>query len=181
MKYIRKFIISAVLITIVIGLFYLADREKYFIGKSYFDYELLPYGIRPEYFCNPDQFGDGLKYEFKIEVNRYSLYGGSFYGGRSSCFCDSTFDSYFIIKRITGYYFSKNSFFAVCYDTNNKLHYITPFVREDIGNYIMMINANVEADSLRGLRYIKVPDPITVKDYYENYNLWKRIPLWLKW
>ena len=48
------------------------------------------------------------------------------------------------------------------------------------GNDIVMINADVEADSLKGLRYIEALDPITVKDYYENYNLWRRIPLWLK-
>jgi len=175
MKHLKKFIAPTILITIVVGLFYFADREKYFIGKSYFDYKLLPYGLRPDYYCNPCQMGDCMKYEFQIVVNGFEGYGKG-----TACYCDSTLDGHFIIKRIVGYYFSESSFFAVCYDTNNKVHYITPFVRKDKGNDIVMINANVEAESLRGLRYIEAPDPITVEDYYENYNLWRRIPLWLK-
>jgi hypothetical protein len=174
MKHLKKFIIPTILITVVVGLFYFADREKYFIGKSYFDYKLLPYGLRPEYFCNPDQFGDGMKYEFKIKMEEYTYFPDC------CCYCDSNLDRILIIERIVGYYFSESSFFAVCYDTNNKVHYITPFVLDDNGNDIVMINANVEAESLRGLRYIEAPDPITVEDYYENYNLWRRIPLWLK-
>ncbi len=89
----------------------------------------------------------------------------------------SLLNSDFTIKRIVGYYFSENSFVAVCYDTKNKMHYIKPF---DKGNDIVMINTSVEVASFRGLRYIQVPDPITVEDYDENYGLWRRIGLWLK-
>jgi hypothetical protein len=174
MKHLKKFIAPTILITIVVGLFYFADREKYFIGKSYFDYKLLPYGLRPEYYCNPYKMGDHMKYEFKIKVNGFEDYGEG-----TACYCDSTRDRYFIIKRIVGYYFSENSFYAVCYDTNNKLHYIAPFIHGK-GDDIVFINAVVAVDSLKTLRYIQAPDPITVDDYYENYNLWKRITLCLK-
>lgn len=57
------------------------------------------------------------------------------------------------------------------------MHYIKPF---DKGNDIVMINTSVEVASFRGLRYIQVPDPITVEDYDENYGLLRRIGLWLK-
>lgn len=174
MKYLIKFKIITILI-VVIGLFYFADREKYYIGKSYFDYKLLPYGLRPIYYCNPCQMGDCMKYEFQIVVNGFEGYGKG-----TACYYDSNLDRHFTIKRIVGYYFSEDDFFAVCYDTNNKLHYITPFVREDKENDIVMINASIEVDSLKGLRYVQAPDPITVEDYNENYNLWRRIPLWLK-
>lgn len=174
MKYLKKFIILTILITFVVGLFYYVDREKYFIGKSYFDYKLLPYGLRPEYYCSPCQMGDHWKYEFQIVVNGFEGYGKG-----TACYCDSTRDRYFIIKRIVGYYFSENSFYAVCYDTNNKLHYIAPFIHGKEKD-IVFINASVAIDSLKALRYIQVPDPITVEDYYENYGLWRRIGLWLK-
>lgn len=174
MKYLKKFIILTILITFVVGLFYYVDREKYFIGKSYFDYKLLPYGLRPEYYCSPCQMGDHWKYEFQIVVNGFEGYGKG-----TACYCDSTRDRYFIIKRIVGYYFSENSFYAVCYDTNNKLHYIAPFIHGKEKD-IVFINASVAIDSLKALRYIQVPDPISVDDYYENYGLWRRIGLWLK-
>ena len=174
MKYLKKFIILTILITFVVGLFYYVDREKYFIGKSYFDYKLLPYGLRPEYYCSPCQMGDHWKYEFQIVVNGFEGYGKG-----TACYCDSTRDRYFIIKRIVGYYFSENSFYAVCYDTNNKLHYIAPFIHGKEKD-IVFINASVAIDSLKALRYIQVPDPITVEDYDENYGLWRRIGLWLK-
>lgn len=174
MRYLKNFILPTILITFVVGSFYIGDRMKYYIGRSYFDYKLLPYGLRPEYYCNPYELY-GMKYEFKIVVNGFEGYGEG-----TACYCDSTLDEHFIIKRITGYYFNENSFFAVCYDTNNKLHYITPFVRQDKENDIVMINASARADTLRGLRYIETPDPITVEDYYDNYNLWRRIALWLK-
>ena len=174
MKYLKKFIILTILITFVVGLFYYVEREKYFIGKSYFDYKLLPYGLRPDYYCNPCQMGDCMKYEFQIVVNGFEGYGKG-----TACYCDSTLDGHFIIKRIVGYYFSESSFFAVCYDTNNKLHYIAPFIHGKEKD-IVFINASVAIDSLKALRYIQAPDPITVDDYYENYNLWKRITLCLK-
>lgn len=174
MKYLKKFIILTILITFVVGLFYYVDREKYFIGKSYFDYKLLPYGLRPEYYCNPYKMGDRMKYEFKIKVNGFEDYGEG-----TACYCDSTIDGHFIIKRIVGYYFSENSFYAVCYDTNNKLHYKAPFIHGKEKD-IVFINASVAIDSLKALRYIQAPDPISVDDYYENYGLWRRIGLWLK-
>lgn len=174
MKYLKKFIILTILITFVVGLFYYVDREKYFIGKSYFDYKLLPYGLRPEYYCSPCQMGDHWKYEFQIVVNGFEGYGKG-----TACYCDSTRDGHFIIKRIVGYYFSENSFYAVCYDTNNKLHYIAPFIHGKEKD-IVFINASVAIDSLKVLRYIQAPDPISVDDYYENYGLWRRIGLWLK-
>lgn len=174
MKYLKKFIILTILITFVVGLFYYVDREKYFIGKSYFDYKLLPYGLRPEYYCSPCQMGDHWKYEFQIVVNGFEDYGEG-----TACYCDSTIDGHFIIKRIVGYYFSESSFFAVCYDTNNKLHYIAPFIHGKEKD-IVFINASVAIDSLKALRYIQAPDPISVDDYYENYGLWRRIGLWLK-
>lgn len=174
MKYLKKFIILTILITFVVGLFYYVDREKYFIGKSYFDYKLLPYGLRPDYYCNPCQMGDCMKYEFQIVVNGFEGYGKG-----TACYCDSTLDGHFIIKRIVGYYFSENSFYAVCYDTNNKLHYIAPFIHGKEKD-IVFINASVAIDSLKALRYIQAPDPISVDDYYENYGLWRRIGLWLK-
>lgn len=174
MKYLKKFIIPTILIAVVVGLFYFVDRGKYFIGKNYFDYQLLPYGLRPKYYCNPYKMGDRMKYEFKIKVNGFEDYGEG-----TACYCDSTRDRYFIIKRIVGYYFSENSFYAVCYDTNNKLHYIAPFIHGKEKD-IVFINASVAIDSLKALRYIQAPDPISVDDYYEKYNLWKRIPLWLK-
>ena len=94
MKYLKKFIILTILITFVVGLFYYVDREKYFIGKSYFDYKLLPYGLRPEYYCSPYQMGDHWKYEFQIVVNGFEDYGEG-----TACYNDSTRDRYFIIKK----------------------------------------------------------------------------------
>ena len=86
----------------------------------------------------------------------------------------------FTIKRIEGYYYSKDSFFALCHDKENKKHYITPLSHGKTKD-ILLIETNISKEELKKLRYIKVPEPISVKEYYENYNFFSRIPLWLRW
>lgn len=174
MKYLNRFIICTILISIVIGLFYKIDRDRYFIGKSYFDYKLLPYGLRPEFHCHPYKVGNRMKYEFQIVANEFESYGEG-----TGCYYDSNCENSFTIKKITGYYFGDNSFIAVCYDTNNKLHYIAPYDKGK-GNDVVFINTNVTEKAFRKLKYIQAPTPIATEDYYANYNLWKRIILWIK-
>ena len=160
---------------IVIGLFIKFDRDRYFIGKSYIDYKLLPFGLQPKFYSHSYTKGNRMKYEFQIIANGFEGYGEG-----TGCFCNKDLQGSFTIKRIEGYYYSKDSFFALCHDKGNKKHYITPLIHGKTKD-VLLIETNISKEELKKLRYIKVPEPISVKEYYENYNFFSRIPLWLRW
>ena len=161
------------IVCIAIGLFIKLDRDRYFIGKSCFDYKLLPYGLQPKYYSHSYKNGNRVKYEFQIIANGFEGYGGG-----TSCFCNKDREGSFTIKRIEGYYYGKETFFALCLDNENKKHYITPFVNVRTKD-ILLIEANASKEELKRLRYVKVPEPVSVKEYYENYNYFSRILMWL--
>lgn len=161
------------IVCIAIGLFIKLDRDRYFIGKSCFDYKLLPYGLQPKYYSHSYKNENRVKYEFQIIANGFEGYGEG-----TSCFCNKDREGSFTIKRIEGYYYGKETFFALCLDNENKKHYITPFVNVRTKD-ILLIEANVSKEELKRLRYVKVPEPVSVKEYYENYNYFSRILMWL--
>ena len=172
--YCKKIHIYIFIVCLVIGLFIKIDKNRYFVGKSYFDYKLLPHGLQPKFHSHSYKKGNRMKYEFQIVANGFEGYGEG-----TSCFSNKDMKGCFTIKRIEGYYYSKEFFFVHCYDSNDKIHYITPFVHGKTKD-VLLIDTIISENKLKMLKYIKVPEPISVKEYNENYNFISRILLWLK-
>ena len=136
--------------------FFYYDVKRYYVGRSFFDYYLLP--------MNSNTFAArwGPKYK-RYFYFIYNDYAGIIFGCHSRAYKKSDFQrhgydatDYFVVGDIVGYYYNDRRLIIVCLDEKNSVRWVRPYFYKD--DILFLEISKPDKAELFKLKYVDTSD-----------------------